>query len=283
MDDYLVDAFMEQYNCGNKVNGTFTTTAYENIVKEMSALLDIEMDKEKIKNRWKTLKKNFSEIYDIFKNGLSGFAWNPSTQLWEAEDEVWDQLIESKPKAANWRDTPFPNYNKMIILYGNNRASGEGTHTIGEMRKRHHSINEEDFLDTGNNTEDVASQHNINMEHFEILDNSVNQDNSLEVASASSKKKQKVNSNKEKDSELSEIKDVMSEIAQAIRESTRKIPQVSGEEVWNMIKDCGVSTTYIAKIYKALMGDDGLLRTFVECPLVGRKDLLMEIMNDLGN
>jgi len=67
MDDYLVDAFMEQYNIGNKVSGQFTGTAYDNIVKEMTALLDVEMDKEKIKNRWKTLKKNFSDVFDILK------------------------------------------------------------------------------------------------------------------------------------------------------------------------------------------------------------------------
>ena len=81
MDDYLVDAFMEQDKCGNKVKGTFTPKAYENIVKEMSALLDVDIDKVKIKNRWKTLKKNFSEAYDVFKGGMSGFAWNSSTQL----------------------------------------------------------------------------------------------------------------------------------------------------------------------------------------------------------
>ncbi|XP_028768048.1 uncharacterized protein At2g29880-like [Neltuma alba] len=270
MDDYLVDAFMEQYNCGNKVNGTFTTTAYENIVKEMSALLNVELDKEKIKN--------------------SGFAWNSSTQLWEAEDQVWDQLIESKPKAANWRYIPFPNYDKMVTLYGNDRASGEGTHTTGEMRKRRHSINEDDFIDTFNNTDNIASQHNVNIEHFEALDNSINQDTSIGVTSGSSKKKQKGNSNREKDSELDGIKDVMSEVAQAMkdanqimRDTVRKLPQFSGEQVWNMVKECGVATIYIAKIYKALMSNDGLLRTFAECPFVGRKDLVMEIINDLGN
>lgn len=94
MDDYLIDALMEQYNCGNKVNGQFTCTAYDNIVKEMSALLDCEMDKDRIKNRWKTLKKHYSDVYDIFKNGLSGFGWNNTTHMWEAEDQVWEQLIE---------------------------------------------------------------------------------------------------------------------------------------------------------------------------------------------
>ena len=54
----------------------------------------MKIDKSKIKNRWKTLKKKFSDYYDIFKNGMSGFAWNPSTHLWDAEPEVWDALIQ---------------------------------------------------------------------------------------------------------------------------------------------------------------------------------------------
>lgn len=94
MDDALVNAFMHEFEQGNKVNGTFTPKAYENIVNELSVLFGRKIDKEKVKNRWKTLKTKFSEFYDIFKNGMSGFAWNPSTQLWDAEPEVWNSLIE---------------------------------------------------------------------------------------------------------------------------------------------------------------------------------------------
>ncbi|XP_058740988.1 uncharacterized protein LOC131613326 [Vicia villosa] len=59
MDDALVDAFIHEYEKGNKFNGTFTTSAYENIAAELRALFVNKIDKLKIKNRWKTLKKNF--------------------------------------------------------------------------------------------------------------------------------------------------------------------------------------------------------------------------------
>ncbi|KAI9124913.1 hypothetical protein K1719_004240 [Acacia pycnantha] len=60
-DDYLVDAFMEQYKCGYKVNGSFTCIAYDDIVKDTSALLGIEMDKDIIKNRWKTFDNSTTQ------------------------------------------------------------------------------------------------------------------------------------------------------------------------------------------------------------------------------
>ncbi|KAI9119128.1 hypothetical protein K1719_009803 [Acacia pycnantha] len=110
MDDALIDTFMHELDLGNKVNGTFTTTAYDNIITYLIALFGFKVDKEEVKNRWKTLKWNYSEIYDIFKGGMSVFLLNSSTHTWEAEDQVWDQLIEIEPKAALWRNTLLPSY-----------------------------------------------------------------------------------------------------------------------------------------------------------------------------
>jgi hypothetical protein len=62
MDDALVDAFMHEFEKGNKVNGTFTTTAYDHITAEIGALFGNKIDKVKIKNRWKTLKKKLHRI-----------------------------------------------------------------------------------------------------------------------------------------------------------------------------------------------------------------------------
>ena len=93
MDDALVDAFLHQVIIGGRVNGTFTSKAYDDIVKELVEKFDMEINKDKVKNRQKTLKKNFHECYDIFKDGLSGFGWNDSLNMWTAEPEVWEPLI----------------------------------------------------------------------------------------------------------------------------------------------------------------------------------------------
>ncbi|RYQ88888.1 hypothetical protein Ahy_B09g095814 isoform E [Arachis hypogaea] len=46
----------------------------------------------------KTLKDHFAEAYDLFHH-LSGFAWNPVTRKFEAEEEVWQDFIKEKPQA----------------------------------------------------------------------------------------------------------------------------------------------------------------------------------------
>ncbi|KAM0948892.1 hypothetical protein DsansV1_C06g0064471 [Dioscorea sansibarensis] len=42
------------------------------------------------------MKSAFIGRYDIFKNGMSGFTWNPTKVTWDAEHEVWQHLIEGR-------------------------------------------------------------------------------------------------------------------------------------------------------------------------------------------
>ena len=67
MDDDLVDAFLHKVIICGRVNGTFTSKAYDCIVKELVEKFHMEINKDKVKNQQKILKKNFHECYDIFK------------------------------------------------------------------------------------------------------------------------------------------------------------------------------------------------------------------------
>ena len=88
MVNALVDAFSYQVNIGGRVNGTFTSKAYDDIVKELTDKFHIGINKNKVKNQQKTQKFFFHECHDIFKEGLSGFGWNDTLQIWIAELEV---------------------------------------------------------------------------------------------------------------------------------------------------------------------------------------------------
>ncbi|XVF14257.1 hypothetical protein REPUB_Repub09cG0042900 [Reevesia pubescens] len=135
MDDALVDAFLQQHNMRNRVNGTFIKLTYDNIVIELKEKFERDIEKEKVKNRWKTLKTNFSKCYDLFKQGMSGFSWNPVTKLWGAKPEIWNRLIEAHPHAQDWMIKPIHIYEKMVILHGNDRATVEYAETAVKMRQ----------------------------------------------------------------------------------------------------------------------------------------------------
>ena len=94
MDDAFIQAMLKEQDKGNRVDGTFTSQAYANMVDELSKTLNKDFNKNHLKNRLKTLKDHFAQCYDIFRGvSLSGFAWNSKTKLFEAEDEVWEALI----------------------------------------------------------------------------------------------------------------------------------------------------------------------------------------------
>ena len=94
MDDAFIQAMLKEQDIGNRVDGTFSSQTYSNMVDELSKTLNKDFNKNHLKNRLKTLKDHFAQCYDIFCGvTLSGFAWNSETKLFEAEDEVWEPLI----------------------------------------------------------------------------------------------------------------------------------------------------------------------------------------------
>ncbi|KAK9284467.1 hypothetical protein L1049_023640 [Liquidambar formosana] len=48
------------------------------------------------------------------------------TQLFEAKNEVWKELIQANSVAATWRHTKICNYDKLLDLFAKDRAIGEG-------------------------------------------------------------------------------------------------------------------------------------------------------------
>ncbi|CAL1388532.1 unnamed protein product [Linum trigynum] len=135
MDTALLESLLAEQHKGNGQEGMFTTHAYNNVVIALRGLFSHNFDKEKIKNRQKTVKKHFATVKDLFHN-MSGFAWNPVTKLFEAEPEVWKQLIQEKPNASRWIRTPINNYDKLFELYGEFRATGEGAASAFERIER---------------------------------------------------------------------------------------------------------------------------------------------------
>ncbi|KAL4301392.1 uncharacterized protein DS421_17g599570 [Arachis hypogaea] len=73
MDTTFIDALIEECRKGNRVDDTFTTMAYDNLLSLLRSIYDNHIRKENLKNRLKTLKDHFGVCYDNF-HGLSGFS-----------------------------------------------------------------------------------------------------------------------------------------------------------------------------------------------------------------
>ena len=92
-DGLLLDVLLEEDSKGNRIDGTWMSIAYANIVKVLREKIGYKYHKENIKNHMKTIKTNFHTCNELFKH-LSGFSWDPITELFEAEAEVWDEVLK---------------------------------------------------------------------------------------------------------------------------------------------------------------------------------------------
>ncbi|KAL4315379.1 hypothetical protein AHAS_Ahas15G0179200 [Arachis hypogaea] len=99
MDATFLDALIEECSKRNRVDSTFTTSAYENVLVILKASFGNHLWKDNLKNRLKTLKDHFGVCDDLFHN-LSEFSWNPNTKLFTAKLEVWADLIKVGQKAC---------------------------------------------------------------------------------------------------------------------------------------------------------------------------------------
>ncbi|XP_014522907.1 uncharacterized protein LOC106779328 [Vigna radiata var. radiata] len=92
----------------------------------------VNVSKSNVKNRQMVLKDRWHEVHDLF-GGLSAFAWNAVSMRFEVEDEVWADLIQSKPSVTKWRVNNIRHYDLMMELWVADRAIGSGIQAAHQM------------------------------------------------------------------------------------------------------------------------------------------------------
>ncbi|KAJ0094451.1 hypothetical protein Patl1_15832 [Pistacia atlantica] len=136
----------------------------------------------------KLIKKSWASCHDIFKDELSGFAYDQTTSTWHVELEVWDKLIESNSSAVEWRSKHVYNYDKVCELFAKDRANGEDGDSPREMkRKRAHLY--QNNVECPNSVEEIdnmvtQNQASLNVVNDEGIENdSTSPDCQFEVSS----------------------------------------------------------------------------------------------------
>ncbi|KAJ3678961.1 hypothetical protein LUZ61_021125 [Rhynchospora tenuis] len=294
MDEVLINAFVHQQDIGNRVNGTFTTHAYENIVNELKvAFPDKPIDKAKVMNRMKYIKKGFGACYDLFRN-LSGFSWSSATNMWSADsDDVWNKLIESHPEAANWRNKPIMHYQSLENLYGQDRANGENAETPSEIRQRlaqqiddteSESIAAIDRM-VANNEATLGDLYN---ENTSSLDGNKKQKLTREevqaeiikgiqgVAEAIVKSTEVlVNAQNSQTEQL--VKAQSSHTEQLVKAKTSKL-SMPATEIWTRVVELDLDPSKRKLAYSFLVKNPDMLEAVLGLPLEVRKEYLMELI-----
>ncbi|CAI9283716.1 unnamed protein product [Lactuca saligna] len=158
LDYAYIKAMIKQQEICNRVNGSFTPTAYAQMVEELNTEHQMDITKSHLKNRYKTLKKHFSQWYDLFRGiSLSEFSWNSATQLIEAEEE-------SKLEAALLRTKKIANFDDMLVLFARDSASSAHAETAKERNDRVNK-NEKIRVETIKEVDDLLANNEIHLEN----------------------------------------------------------------------------------------------------------------------
>ena len=80
-------------------------------------------------------------------------------------------FLKDKPAAREWMTKPISNYDKMVIIYGNDRATGEQSETAKELRRRQASEPQEEHRETIDDIDHLISTNEATLESCDPFEN----------------------------------------------------------------------------------------------------------------
>ncbi|XP_057499756.1 uncharacterized protein LOC130783958 isoform X2 [Actinidia eriantha] len=122
MDQYLIDLLLDQVLRGNKIGRAFITQAWNEMVKSFNSKFGSHYDKEVLKNRYKHLRQQYSDVKILLDQ--SGFSWDENQEMVTAEEYVWDSFTKAYPDAQSYKFRTVPSYQKLCVIYGEEGPNG---------------------------------------------------------------------------------------------------------------------------------------------------------------
>ncbi|KAJ4830304.1 hypothetical protein Tsubulata_018238 [Turnera subulata] len=131
MDRYFIDIMLEHVRRGSKISTILDNEALIDMVALFKENFRLQLDKDAIKERYRSLRKLFNDIKNLLCQ--RGFSWDDTRQLVRANDGVWDAYVEEHPGARTYRAKPQPNYDDLHLIYGK-LASEETANLLGPAK-----------------------------------------------------------------------------------------------------------------------------------------------------
>ncbi|KAJ1293620.1 hypothetical protein BS78_01G082700 [Paspalum vaginatum] len=136
MNEYLIDSLLHQQAIGNRSEAKFFSVAYDSIITGVGEKFGVAIDRNNIKNRLKYIKESFNECKNLFGED-SRIKWCPESGRFNADPNVWRELIERKPEAKKWMTKTIDHYDRLMELYGIDRDKRPAVeNSKGTMKKK---------------------------------------------------------------------------------------------------------------------------------------------------
>ncbi|KAJ3729329.1 hypothetical protein C8R42DRAFT_715619 [Lentinula raphanica] len=145
-DELLVGVLGEQKAAGFQTdNGGFHPDAY-NAAAAKLGMKGFSRNNSQCSIRFTGLKKDFKEVKELREK--SGFGWDATRNVATAGEDVWEKLLQKKPKLGKWKRKSFPLYDELEALLENQIAT-ESTAFHPEDAHNTTAVGDDDDDDNG--------------------------------------------------------------------------------------------------------------------------------------
>ncbi|TXG57326.1 hypothetical protein EZV62_018639 [Acer yangbiense] len=142
--------------------GSFKSGTSTQIEKTLNSILPNSRIKASphIDSKIRFWKKQYGIVFDMLNT--SGFGWNDTKKCVEVDsNEVWEMYVLAHKEAEGWRDKSFPLYERLINIFGKDRATGQVTGTPQQIlneRARRDTLTPVGFKEVENVIQNVFQQ-----------------------------------------------------------------------------------------------------------------------------
>ncbi len=182
---------------------------------------------------------------------------------------------QDKPAAREWMIKPIPHYDKMLILYGNDRATGDESGTAKEVRRRQAF----EQMETIDEIDHLVSENEVNLESCDLSDDT---EQHFSEARARKTKKSKGAKNDNDDGML--IKEAIDNVAQVMERGNlvlekmmQRLP-IPEEQLWTLLEEISLEPHVLTDAYVHLIAHPEKIRALLGCPQHRRKDIVMRLV-----
>ncbi|XLR19114.1 hypothetical protein S83_047026, partial [Arachis hypogaea] len=158
MDGLMLEVLKEQKNKGQKEDRAFSAESYRKVVEEINEKFSVGINKSKVLNRLKTLKKQMVLAKEI--NQKSGVGWNDTTKTFEATPDA-------NPKFKAIRGKHLYHLKILKKIYDKDIANGmrveTGKQKVRRWEKEDTHVNIDDI-------DEMQANNEVHLENFNPFD-----------------------------------------------------------------------------------------------------------------
>ncbi|PON69808.1 Myb/SANT-like domain containing protein [Parasponia andersonii] len=240
-DSKLVECLLDITNSGKwkANNGTFK----HGYLQQLEKLLNEKIPRCGLKaqphidSRIKILKKQFHAISEMLGHCGGRFEWNAEDKCIVADKNVYEEWVKSHPTAKGLRYRSFPYYDELGVVFGKDRATGQGAMGFSDMVEE----SAKEIRNDQGTDKKIRNDQDIDKETRNDQDNDVDPLNHFDdldgAASVSHASTQSALSQSGKKSKRSRSEDALIDVLTKTVKQFGKMHAASGETI-NKIANC---------------------------------------------